>query len=141
MAGRTVIKGETARSGPTILCRDACSNALVRNDDPARKKRDSWASVEGALAFCLCFDSRSDSHLPGARVSGRGRGGSPNHDRTFVPRWLALRLPAAGDVHRRDPNNRAAMDFLVWVPLFVLGYLQWFVLVPAIVHWWRRKFG
>jgi len=31
--------------------------------------------------------------------------------------------------------------FLVWVPLFVLGYLQWFVLVPAIVHWWRRKFG
>jgi hypothetical protein len=31
--------------------------------------------------------------------------------------------------------------FLVWVPLFVLGYLQWFVLVPAIVRWWRRKFG
>lgn len=31
--------------------------------------------------------------------------------------------------------------FLVWVPLFVLGYLQWFVAVPAIIRWWRHKFG
>jgi hypothetical protein len=31
--------------------------------------------------------------------------------------------------------------FLVWVPLFVLGYLQWFVLVPAMVRWGRRRFG
>jgi len=30
---------------------------------------------------------------------------------------------------------------LVWVPLFVLGYLQWFVLIPAGVRWGRRVFG
>ena len=31
--------------------------------------------------------------------------------------------------------------FLVWVPLFVLGYIQWFVLIPAVVRWGRRVFG
>jgi hypothetical protein len=30
--------------------------------------------------------------------------------------------------------------FIIWVPLFVLGYLQWFVLVPAIARCWRRRF-
>ncbi len=30
--------------------------------------------------------------------------------------------------------------FIAWAPLFVMGYLQWFVAVPAIVRWWRRRF-
>jgi hypothetical protein len=30
---------------------------------------------------------------------------------------------------------------IAWITLFVLGYLQWFVLVPTIVRWWRKKFG
>ena len=28
-----------------------------------------------------------------------------------------------------------------WSVLFVVGYLQWFVLVPALVRWLRKKFG
>ncbi|MGB2604147.1 MAG: hypothetical protein WBC78_11175 [Candidatus Sulfotelmatobacter sp.] len=30
--------------------------------------------------------------------------------------------------------------FVTWVPLFILGYLQWFVVVPAVARWWRRRF-
>ncbi len=31
--------------------------------------------------------------------------------------------------------------FLVWIPLFVIGYLQWFVLVPFVARRIRRRFG
>jgi ABC-type dipeptide/oligopeptide/nickel transport system permease component len=41
-----------------------------------------------------------------------------------------------------DVSQRTELQWILiaWIPLFVLGYLQWFVVVPASVRWWRTKF-
>jgi len=59
---------------------------------------------------------------------------------SFPSGWLFAYL-FFGTLIGGNQTTELQWIFIIWVPLFVLGYLQWFVLVPAIVRWWRKKFG
>jgi hypothetical protein len=49
--------------------------------------------------------------------------------------------PIAGVVVRQytEVGNDLRSILFVWLYLFVVGYLQWFVLVPLIARWVERK--
>lgn len=59
---------------------------------------------------------------------------------SFPSGWVFAYL-FFGTVIGGNQTTELQWIFITWVPLFVLGYLQWFVLVPAIARWWRKKFG
>jgi hypothetical protein len=42
-----------------------------------------------------------------------------------------------------DVNQATELQSILgaWITLFILGYVQWFVAIPQIVCWWRRRFG
>ena len=38
-----------------------------------------------------------------------------------------------------NKTSELAWIFITWVPLFLVGYLQWFVLIPFIARWVQRS--
>ncbi len=40
-----------------------------------------------------------------------------------------------------NPTLQTYWVVLLWIPFFVFGYLQWFILVPFAARWIRYKFG
>jgi hypothetical protein len=63
---------------------------------------------------------------------------------SFPCGWLSLVLLKLSEMLKLFDISKASelrTILSAWATLFVLGYLQWFVLVPTIVRWWRRKFG
>jgi hypothetical protein len=63
---------------------------------------------------------------------------------SFPSGWLSLvMLKLLEMLNLFDISKATELQtiLIAWITLFVLGYLQWFVIVPAIVRWWRRRFG
>lgn len=56
------------------------------------------------------------------------------------PSSLIAFLPFRG-IKLGYPENDLRSILLGWFIFFVIGYLQWFVLVPRAIRWTRRKFG
>ena len=59
---------------------------------------------------------------------------------SFPSGWLFAYL-FFGTLIGGNQTTELQWIFIIWVPLFVLGYLQWFVLVPVAVRWGKKKFG
>ena len=63
---------------------------------------------------------------------------------SFPSGWLSLVLLKLLEMLKLFDIGKATelqTILIAWVTLFVLGYLQWFVLVPPVVRWLRKKFG
>jgi hypothetical protein len=63
---------------------------------------------------------------------------------SFPSGWLSLVMLKLLEMLKIFDISKATelqTILIAWITLFILGYLQWFVLVPAIVRWWRQKFG
>ena len=49
-------------------------------------------------------------------------------------------LPFSGVGSNYSENDPRSI-LIGWLFVFVVGYLQWFVLIPLVVRWVQRKFG
>jgi len=58
---------------------------------------------------------------------------------SFPAGWLFAYL-FLGTLLGGSQTSELQWIFLIWLPLLVLGYLQWFLLVPVLVRWGSKKF-
>ena len=37
------------------------------------------------------------------------------------------------------PSNSYLLIIIIWLPYFIVGYIQWFVLTPKLVKWIKKR--
>lgn len=58
---------------------------------------------------------------------------------SFPSCWVGAAIFLVGLKILGPPSDQLKWALAIWVPLFVVGYFQWFVLVPAALRWWWNR--